>query len=121
MSDVEQRRRLRPRQSAVSRADLLWLLHVLGDEDGAEAAGLLGFRRAEVEAPEDEPMPPMPRIEISCAGRPSFAVGVNHDINCATSAVRSTKKSTIGISAQSSRVDGVTECEAGCTGGGFAI
>lgn len=62
MSDVEQRRRLRPRQSAVSRADLLWLLHVLGDEDGTEAAGLLGFRRVEGDAPVDEPMPPpMPR------------------------------------------------------------
>ena len=51
------------------------------------------------------PMPPMPKIEISCAGTPPVAGSVNQAVNCATSARRSTKKSTMGISAQSRRGD----------------
>jgi hypothetical protein len=49
----------------------------------------------------------MPKIEIRRAGASPAAAGVSHAVNCATSAVRSTKKSTAGISAQSCKSDKV--------------
>ena len=54
------------RKAAVGRADLLWMLHALGGEEGAGAAALLGFERypeEEREAPPQQHEPSQPRVE----------------------------------------------------------
>lgn len=54
------------RKAAVGRADLLWMLHTLGGEEGAGAAALLGFERhpeEEREAPPQQPEPSRPQVD----------------------------------------------------------
>ncbi len=54
------------RKAAVGRADLLWMLHTLGGEEGTGVAVLLGFERHsedEREAPPQQREPSKPQVE----------------------------------------------------------
>jgi hypothetical protein len=54
---------LAPRKTSVSRADMLWLLHTLGEAEASGAASLAGFHWAgapKKEEPDKKPPPPEP-------------------------------------------------------------